>query len=343
MRDSLGPSPAAGLPRPRFNWQTCNAQQALLALSPSSSRTSMPSIRTFKIFLAAARYGTFAAAGKEIGLTAAAVGLQIRALEEDLNQVLFDRSARSVVLNTAGRRLVPQIEELVRHYESLAAGDDGDQLTGTVAMGALVSALMGAFADALWTVKREHPRLDIKLFAGLSAQFTDMVERGELDAAVITQSRRQLPSSLVWTPLYSEPMVLIVPRQPHFPLPDSPFDILREAPFLRFDRETWTGDLVNAVLEQCNVDVRGEMELNSVETIIAIVRHGFGVSIVPQLANVHWERDGALRIIDLPGNDIKRNVGLLERSHHSRTRFTDAIKHFFSARPGLDRENSVVA
>ncbi len=303
----------------------------------------MPSIRTFKIFLAVAKCGTFAAAGKEIGLTAAAVGLQIRALEEDLNQVLFDRSARSVVLNTAGRKLVPQIKELVSRYESLAVGDDDDQLTGTVVMGALVSALMGAFADALWTVKREHPRLEIKLFAGLSAQFTDMVERGELDAAVITQSRRQLPSSLIWTPLYSEPMVLIVPRRPHFPLPESPLDILREAPFLRFDRHTWTGDLVNAVLERCNVDVRNEMELNSVETIIEIVRHGFGVSIVPKLANVRWERDRELRVIELPGNDIKRNVGLLERSHHSRTPFTDAIKHLFSARGGPDRESTVGA
>lgn len=340
MRNLSSPSQVAGLPIAHLNWQTYVAHQPVSAVSSSTLRASMPSIRTFKIFLAVAKYGTFAAAGKEIGLTAAAVGLQIRALEEDLNQVLFDRSARSVVLNTAGRKLVPQIDELVHQYESLAISDDGDQLTGTVVMGALVSALMGAFADALWAVKREHPKLDIKLLAGLSAQFTEMVERGELDAAVITQSRRQLPSSLVWTPLYSEPMVLIVPRQPHFQLPDSPIDILREAPFLRFDRYTWTGDLVNAVLEQCNVDVSSEMELNSVETIIEIVRHGFGVSIVPQLANVSWERDGALQIIEIPGNDIKRNVGLLERSHHSRTRFTDAIKHYFSANRGLGRKRS---
>ena len=37
------------------------------------------------------------------------------------------------------------------------------------------------------------------------------------------------------------------------------------------------------------------MELNSVEAIVALVRQGFGVSIVPQLANVQWSRDRALR------------------------------------------------
>ncbi|MCX7146845.1 MAG: LysR family transcriptional regulator, partial [Sulfuritalea sp.] len=98
-------------------------------------------------------HGTFAAAAKEIGLTPAAVGLQIRSLEEELNQVLFDRGARSVVLNTAGRRVVPQVKELLLRYESLVASGDTDELSGTVVMGALVSALMGAFADALWSLK----------------------------------------------------------------------------------------------------------------------------------------------------------------------------------------------
>ncbi len=41
-------------------------------------------------------------------------------------------------------------------------------------------------------------------------------------------------------------MVLIVPRQPHF----TPRDILRRAPFIRFDRHTWTGELVKNVLSQ---------------------------------------------------------------------------------------------
>ncbi|HSH90702.1 MAG TPA: LysR family transcriptional regulator, partial [Ramlibacter sp.] len=116
----------------------------------------MPSIRTLKTFLAVARRGSFAAAGKDIGLTAAAVGLQIRALESDLNQPLFDRSGRAIVLNTAGRGLVEPVKDLVARYEALPALHEGEQLSGTVVIGALVSALMGAFADGLWALMRKH-------------------------------------------------------------------------------------------------------------------------------------------------------------------------------------------
>ena len=104
----------------------------------------MSSIRTLRTFLAVARLGSFAAAGKEIGLTAAAVGQQVRALEEELHLTLFDRSGRSIVLNTAGRARVAQVVDLVSHFEALAARHGDAQLGGTVVMGALVSALMGA-------------------------------------------------------------------------------------------------------------------------------------------------------------------------------------------------------
>jgi DNA-binding transcriptional LysR family regulator len=291
----------------------------------------MPSIRTLKSFLAVARHGSFAAAGKEIGLTAAAVGLQIRALESDLNQTLFDRSGRAIVLNTAGRGLVEPVKDLVARYEGLPALQRGGELTGTVMIGALVSALMGSFADGLWALMRKHPGLEVKLFAGLSADFARRVDQGELDAAVITQPPDRLPSNLVWSELYSEPLVLIVPRRPHFPMPTDPLEILAQCPFLRFDRQAWTGHLVNEALEQCGATVREGMELNSVEAIMALVRQGFGVSIVPQLANVQWSRDRLLRIVPLPAITVQRHVGLLERKENSRKRFTSAIKAYFAS------------
>jgi DNA-binding transcriptional LysR family regulator len=200
-------------------------------------------------------------------------------------------------------------------------------------MGALVSALMGAFADALWRLKQDSPRLEVKLFAGLSADFAERVQRGELDAAIVTQSPRPLPASLVWTPLYSEPMVLIAPTQSKMAMPEQPLEMLRRCPFIRFDRQTWTGFLVETALRQARVQVHEGMELNSVEATVAIVQQGFGVSIVPRLANVDWAADRLLRVFELPGVTVARRVGLLERRQHGRMRVTQAIKTYFRQRP----------
>jgi DNA-binding transcriptional LysR family regulator len=295
----------------------------------------MPSLRTLHTFLAVARGGSFAAAGQQAGLTAAAVGQQMRQLEEELGRALFDRGARSVALNPAGRALVAPVEDLLARWAVLAqesapgAGPEAG-LAGTVRVGALVSALMGEFADALWMLKREHPRLEVKLYAGLSASFAEQVAAGELDAAVVTQPPLRLQPGLAWSPLYAEPMVLVVPRRPHFALPAAPLEALRRAPFLRFDHATWTGVLVDRALAQCGVTpVQEALELNSVEAILALVRQGFGVSIVPQLRNVDFPRDRALRVLRLARVTVQRHVGLLERRDHPRRRFTDAIRQYF--------------
>ena len=292
----------------------------------AASAVPMSSIRTLRTFLAVARLGTFTAAGAEVGLTAAAVGLRMRALEQELGQTLFDRGPRAVVLNPTARAMLPRVEQLVQAYEALADSDNDGALAGTVVVGALVSALMGAFADALRAVKRDNPRLNVRIFAGLSSDFVARVERGELDAAVVTRPPHDLHAGLRWTELYTEPMVLIVPRQPQFELPAQPLPALRQAPFIRFDRHTWTGLLVDEALRGCAVRARDEMELNSVEAIVEIVRQGFGVSIVPRLANVNWRGDRALRVLELPGGQVLRRVGLIERASHARGGFTEAIK-----------------
>jgi DNA-binding transcriptional LysR family regulator len=134
-------------------------------------------------------------------------------------------------------------------------------------------------------------------------------------------------------------MVLIAPRHPHFDRSDDPIEMLRNSPFIRFDRTTWTGYLVSEVLRQCHVNPTDAMELNSFEAIMEIVRQGFGIAIVPKLANVDWSSDRGLMIIPLPGVVLERDVGLLERTSHLRTGFTDAIKQYFivhKKRPGQD-------
>lgn len=305
----------------------------------------MSAIRYFVTFLSVAHHGSFAAAAEEVCLTQAAVGLQMRSLERDLDLVLFDRAARSVSLSAQGRAMLPLAETLVAQYRQMLAVGNSGELSGTVRVGALVSSLMGAFADAMLKLKQRYPRLDLKLFTGLSSDFAARVESGELDAAIVTQAPLALPAALKWTMLYSEPMVFISPAGGQH----ASIEALLEEPFIRFDRNTWTGVLVDNALRQLDFNGNEIMELNSIEAISEMVRRGFGVSIVPLLANANWTRDTGLQVTTLPQRVTPRRVGLLERRDHPREAFTDAVKRHFidtaelsssiSDSPGLTRVN----
>jgi DNA-binding transcriptional LysR family regulator len=286
----------------------------------------MSSIRILKNFLIIARHKSVAAASREIGLTPAAAGQQIQQLEEEIGLTLFDRTKRSLSLNTNGRSLIEPIQEIVARFEALGSNLKSG-LSGTIVIGALVSSLMGAFGKTLNELKLRYPDLEIKLLAGLSSNFLDQILEGSIDGAIVTESPFTLPQNVQWTELYREPMILITPALTTNKGTKSPPRI--KLPFIRFERNTWTGHLVDQTIKANKLTIEESMELNSVEAIIELVRQGIGYSIVPKLANISWETDRQLTIQRLPGKTIYRKVGLLERKKHGRQNITLAIKQLF--------------
>jgi DNA-binding transcriptional LysR family regulator len=287
----------------------------------------MSSIRILKNFLAITRHKSVAAAAREIGLTAAAAGQQLQQLESDVGLELFDRTKRSLTLNHQGRAMVEPIQEIVARYESLGSNFRSD-LSGTLVLGALVSTLMGAFGSTLNQIKKQYPNLEIKLIAGLSNNFLDQLIEGTLDAAIVTESPYTLPQNIQWTELYTEPMILIYPNLKS-KIKRTPRELSGELPFIRFERNTWTGHLVDQTIKSNKLIIQESMELNSVEAIIELVRQGHGFSIIPKLANIAWQDDRQLAISPLSGKTIHRKVGLLERRKHSRQNMTQEIKRLF--------------
>ena len=289
----------------------------------------MSSIKVLKNFLAITRHKSVASAAKEIGLTAAAAGQQLQQLESELGVELFDRTKRSLSLNHQGRSLIEPIQDIVARYEALGS-DFKSELSGTIVLGALVSTLMGTFGSTLNKIKQSYPNLEVKLIAGLSSNFLDQVLDGSLDAAIVTESPYALPQNMQWTELYTEPMVLIHPAIKS-KKGSTIKELSNDLPFIRFERNTWTGHLVDQTIRASKLAVKEGMELNSVEAIIELVRQGLGYAIVPKLANISWDSDKQLQIAELSGKTIFRKVGLLERKKHSRQNITQAIKqHFLS-------------
>jgi DNA-binding transcriptional LysR family regulator len=289
---------------------------------------SLSTIRHFKTFAAIARCGTFAAAADRVGLTQAAVSLQMRALEIELKHSLFDRSGRVSKLNGFGRAILPRVEQMIRQYEELqaASGTPGDS-AGTVSVGSVVS-VMGTLAAAVAQFKRTHPRLEVHLATGKSIELTAKVEAGELDAALTIETPARRNGSLRWTPLYSEPIVVLAGSAA---TTNRIRVLLSSQPFLRFDRTQRTGILIDRALRKECIQVNEFLELNSLETIVELVRQNVGVSVVPLLRNASWENDPALRVIRAPTISIDRSVGMIERRGHGRDDIMTLIKQHIRA------------
>jgi DNA-binding transcriptional LysR family regulator len=282
----------------------------------------MSSLRLLRSFLMVADSGSLAAAADRLGLTQAAVSLQMRALEHEFGGTLFDRGGRVLALNARGRQLRPEAERLLGLYDEIRAGLVGEVgLAGEVAIGAVVSA-MGSLARAVTELKRNHPRLDVRLVTGKSGELADQVIDGRLDAAVVIELPPRTATRLDWTPLHVEPLVVLAGRSAGG---REAAVLLEDEPFLRFDRSTPTGVLIDRALVARDIKVNEFLDLNSIETIVELVRQDVGVTLVPLLRGADWQRDPRLRVQPFEGDDFMRRVGLVERHGRPRADLTRAI------------------
>jgi LysR family glycine cleavage system transcriptional activator len=122
-------------------------------------------LNALRSFDAAARRLSFAAAAAELGVTPAAVSIQVRRLEEWVGAPLFVRGHRAIELSAAGRRLAPQLTALFVEMERLLS-----EVAELDAVSLQVSA-MPTFASA-WVAPRlgrftaAHPDVQVRLAGG---------------------------------------------------------------------------------------------------------------------------------------------------------------------------------
>lgn len=104
-------------------------------------RRSLLPLNALRVFDAAARTLSFTRAADELAVTPAAVGQQVRALEETLGVILFRRTARGLELTPEAERALPALRAAFSAFEetvnALQAGQGTSRLSMAVARGAL--------------------------------------------------------------------------------------------------------------------------------------------------------------------------------------------------------------
>jgi DNA-binding transcriptional LysR family regulator len=234
---------------------------------------------------------------------------QIARLEEELGTELFDRSKKPARINAAGRVLVGRAREILGLYERLGDPVAADhELTGSFTLGSIPTALTSVIPKALLALREAHPRMQVRVHHGLSPSFADLLRHGEVDAAIISEPRDPLPG-LTWEAFAAEPVLVVAPREARGA---TDVALLREYPYIRFNRHFWVSQRIEDALVSRRIVLRQSMELDSLEAIALMVRQGLGVSIIP-VSHTGFLRFHRLKAVAFGKPPLHRRIGLAER------------------------------
>jgi len=128
-------------------------------------KRSLIPLNALRVFDAAARSLSFTRAAEELAVTPAAVGQQIRALEETLGVILFRRTAKGLELTPEAAAALAPLRAGFQGFEetiaALLAGQAGTRLHLAVARGAIAHWLMPRLLAWL----RENPDVRLQITA----------------------------------------------------------------------------------------------------------------------------------------------------------------------------------
>ncbi len=110
----------------------------------------LPPLNAVRAFSVAARCGSFALAGQEMGVTPAAVSQHVRNLETFLGKQLFERHGNRIALTEAGESFYPPLEALMGRLAQLS-----DEVRSPGGRASLTLSVSPSLAE-LWLYPRLH-------------------------------------------------------------------------------------------------------------------------------------------------------------------------------------------
>jgi len=274
-----------------------------------------------KTLIAVEENGTFSSAADAVYVTHAAVSQQMKALEEMWQVAIFDRTKRTPEFTPLGRALVARARKVVLDYDNLVlsvTGDDG--LSGDLYLGAVPTTLTGLVPLSISVLKNAFPKLHIHVVPGLTHDLLHNIERGSLDAAIISKSG-PIQKTHQWHDIASEPLQLLASEELES---DDPVYLLKNNPFIRFSRDAVVGRLIETWLQDQNITVTDVMELEGLEAISSMVLSNLGVSIVPKRCVQNMNPLPLKRIL-LSENGPARQLGMLYPANTTKSRVLDEV------------------
>lgn len=236
-------------------------------------------------FCAVARTGSFTRAAEDLGIAQPSLSEQVAKLEHGLGGALFERLNRRIELTPLGEAILGKAQALL---EDAAALPDyferaREGIRGPLRVGAIPTILPYFLAPLLKGFTDRYPDIALHVREGTTAELVALVLDGMIDLAVLS-----LPvegAGLVMKGLFRDPLYLAVPT-------NHPLASVGKVQLRRLSHERLLilkdghclRDETLALCDRSRARFTGQFEADQFLTIFELIRAGFGVSIVPEMA-----------------------------------------------------------
>jgi LysR family cyn operon transcriptional activator len=283
-------------------------------------------LRHLRYFVALSECLSFTRAAERVHVTQSTLSHQIRQLEEELGQPLFDRIGKRVRLTEAGETFLGSASKALREVDQGLSDlkHAGDQLTGEVRIGATGTFNIGFVPECLALFLQRNPTVKIIVQELAADEIAQRLIDASLDVGIAYQPAD--PTHLWFEPLYTEELVLVVSaRHPLAQRKRVRMVELHRQSMVMLPGDFTTRTLLDECFRSCGAEPVVAAEMNTIAPMVGLVARTQLVAIVS--GHAVQPRDD-VRVIPLESPSPVRTPGLLWKRD---TRQPPAVRSFAAA------------
>jgi LysR family hydrogen peroxide-inducible transcriptional activator len=295
-------------------------------------------IHQLEYLVAVAEEGGFTRAAERLQVAQPSLSHQIKKLEKELRQPLFDRLPRGAVLTEAGQRMLEHARRVLAelHDARRRVGEVGGQVSGALAVGAIPTIAPFLLPPVVRSFVGRWPGVRVSVLEDVTARLLARVGHGELDLAVISSADEV--SNVHVERVGAEPLYLAVSaghrlagrrRVAWGEVAGEPFVLLH-------DEHCLTGQVQAYCVPhglQPVVTARGAQ----LHTVATMVSTGLGVSVLPEMfraADAATDRVYVRFAAPAPERELCMAWSLLRYRSNAARAFAEAVRAEAARRPG---------
>ena len=242
-------------------------------------------MQQLRYVVAVARTANFSRAAELCHVSQPSLSQQIKKLEDELGERLFDRMKRAAKLTSQGETFLPRAIRILEEVDAVKreATDAQDLLRGTLTIGVLPTIAPYLLPVVMAEFTEKFPGVEIVVQEDTTARLLKLALDYEIDFVLASQPIQN--ERLEVTGLFSEELLLALPPGHRFArkrtvaaadLEGERFIVMKEGHCL--------GEQVLGFCDRRDVKPKISFRSSQLETVQAFVASGLGISLIPAMA-----------------------------------------------------------
>ena len=270
-------------------------------------------LKQLRYFEALTRHGRFRLAADACAISQPALSMQIKELEEELGNNLFERSARDVKLTAFGETFAHRVRDILQAVDELGelARAARNPFLARLRIGIIPTVAPYLLPVIINDLNRAFDGIQIDVRETQTARLIQELTQGDLDIAIVALPVSE--PSLTEMKLFDEDFVLVRRREDEGkPVPER--DALREMRLLLLEEGHCFRDQALSFCRIGSAKPREIMEGSSLSTLVQMVGAGIGVTLIPEMAVPVETRSAQVSIARFPSPRPSRTIGMIWRN-----------------------------